>query len=84
MIDCLEHLEKPVGRELLPKLDSITNKMLILSFPNIYQAQAGANWPNSLEQHKCLWTQEDVESIIGPVKKHKSTIYAKDKTNQII
>lgn len=80
MIDCLEHLEKSEGTKLLPKLDAKSNKLLILSFPNIYQARAGADWPNPLERHRCLWTQEDIESIIGPVKKHKYTIYAKDKT----
>ena len=80
MIDCLEHLEKSVGKELLPKLDAITNKLLILSFPNIYKANANSQWPNPLELHKCLWTQNDIESILGPVKKHAYTIYAKDKT----
>ena len=80
MIDCLEHLEKFQGEELLPMLDNLSQKMLILSFPNIYQAKAGADWDNTLERHRCLWTQEDVESIIGPVKKHKATVYVKDKT----
>lgn len=80
MIDCLEHLEKVDGKELLIKLSDKTDKLLILSFPNIYQSRAGADWPNPLERHRCLWTEEDVSAIIGPIKKHKTTIYVKDIT----
>jgi len=82
MIDCLEHLEKSTGEKLLTELDSKTNKLLILSFPNIYQARAGADWINDLERHRCLWTKEDLTFILGPVNHHKFTIYVKDKTNQ--
>jgi len=79
MIDCLEHLSKEDGQKLLPKLFNKTNKLLLLSFPNIYQPGANPGWPNDLEHHRCLWTEEEVSAIIGQTKHFKSSICAKYK-----
>ena len=82
MIDVLEHLDKELGTEVLKKLDSLTNKLLILSFPihpGSYKPRGGTPWDNKLEIHKCLWSEADISDIIGPVKHFKSTVWAKNK-----
>ena len=79
MIDVLEHLNKKIGRKVLKSIYESTQKMLILSYPASYQPRGQTPWDNKLEIHKCLWTDEEVASIIGPVKHHKSTICCKSK-----
>ena len=83
MIDVLEHLSKRVGKRVLRKIYNKTRKLLILSFPThpgSYRPGAvTTNWDNKLEIHKSLWSEEEVASIIGPVKHHKSTICCKSK-----
>lgn len=79
MIDALEHLDKELGIEVVKKLDKLTNKLLILSYPASYQPRQKTPWDNKLEIHKCLWTDEEVADLIGPVKHFKSTICAKYK-----
>ena len=79
MIDCLEHLSKWKGKEVVKKLFALCNKLLLLSFPNFFQGDEGHDWPNTRERHRCLWTPEDLDGLMGEVERIKPTIFAKAK-----
>ena len=79
MIDCLEHLSKWKGMKIVKELFSLCNKLLIFSFPCIFQGDEGYDWPNVRERHRCLWTPEDLDNLIGEVERIKPTIFAKAK-----
>ena len=79
MIDCLEHLDKDIGKEVVKKLYDKANKAIIFSYPGNYQPRKETPWDNKLELHKCLWTDDEIAEIIGPVNHHKSTICCKLK-----
>lgn len=77
MIDCLEHLEKKDGEKVVEALGKITKKLLIFSFPSFFKGNEGRGWPNQYELHRCLWTKEDLEAILGPVHAVNKTIFTK-------
>lgn len=77
ILECLEHIDKIKGIELIRQLKNKTNSLLILSFPRSFKGNEGSDWPNKHERHLCLWTKEDLESILGDVEQLSPTIFAK-------
>lgn len=81
MIDCLEHLEKEVGKKIVKALWDKTNKLIIFSFPKTDTPKPHTPWDNKLEIHRCVWSEKEISSLIGPVKHYPSTVCAKYKDN---
>ena len=79
MIDCLEHLSKWKGREVVRKLFTLCDKLLLFSFPNFFRGDEGYKWPNVRERHRCLWTPKELNELIGKVERIEPTIFAKAK-----
>jgi 2-polyprenyl-3-methyl-5-hydroxy-6-metoxy-1,4-benzoquinol methylase len=79
LIDVLEHMAKWKGIEVVKALYEKTNKLMLFSFPNKFSGGECSDWPNRYEEHRCLWTQEELDNIIGETKKLGLTLYAKFK-----
>jgi len=62
--DVIEHLEKPDGERLLREALAHAGKAVIVSTPRFLTGQ-GPVCGNSLEQHRCLWTEEDFLNYEG-------------------
>lgn len=80
MIDCLEHLDKDLGKEIVKAIWSKTNKLLILSFPKTDIPKPHTPWDNKLEIHQCVWSEKEIADLIGTVKHYPTTVCAKYKT----
>lgn len=78
IIDCIEHMAKWKGKELLRKLNTLAKKSIILSFPDKFVGGECSDWPNGQETHRCLWQHHELLPILGDVKKFESTVYVKE------
>lgn len=71
-IDLIEHLAKEESKELIPKMEAIAKKLIIISTPNDFLEQRGHSG-NPFLEHKCGWTLKEMmglgfkcRGIVGP------------------
>jgi len=76
-LEILEHMKKERGIEFLKKIVQKSNHLLLISFPQTFQKGFGSNWPNPYEEHHCLWTKLELDSIIGPTTAHSKTVFSR-------
>ena len=79
IIDCIEHMNKSKGKEVLRKLYNKCNKLFLISFPTTCNKEENSCWPNHRETHRCLWTVEELQEVIGPVNILSNTLFSKVK-----
>ena len=78
MIECLEHMPKWKGKKVLRALSERANKLLIVSFPTHFKGGENKDWDNPYEEHRCLWTKDELDSTIGTTVQLGSTLFKKE------
>lgn len=67
LVEVIEHMSKKDGEELLLNLFNKCNLGISMTFPNVLQENDRCNWPNYYEDHKSLWTFEDLSKLFNNV-----------------
>jgi hypothetical protein len=65
LLEVLEHMSHEDGVKVLIDLKGKCNKLMFMAFPNYFNGGEGKGWANPYEEHRCLWTQDDVEATLG-------------------
>ncbi len=75
LIEVLEHLQKKRGEKLIKLLLQKYNKAIVISFPETFKEGACSDWPNPAEEHRCLWTYEELKSLAPNTEQVSKTVF---------
>lgn len=74
LIEVLEHMPKERGIRLIEMITQKCNKAAVISFPQTFTEGACSDWPNPHEEHRCLWTFEELKAIAPNAEQVTKTV----------
>lgn len=75
LIDVLEHMNKKKGKRALSILTEKVKRAIVISIPETFKPGACSSWPNPNEEHRCLWTYDDLKEVAPNTKQLTKTVF---------